>query len=122
MSLQKEKCQCSACYYYREIRPNEKRHERTIERTRDYEAIGYHFTEWMRIGYAHDGDYDQLKKLLNEKEFKRMLNVSERLCHFQESNDGYRDECYLKLGHHRWIQYGSSIMEAAQEIIGEKRK
>jgi len=122
MTVQSKYCQCWVCCHFKKIRPNEKRKERTIDRTRDYEAIGYHFTEWLRIGFTHD-DYDQLKNLLTEKEFKRMLDISRRLCHYQDPDDKYLNECHLRLGHdgrHEFSQYGSITMNTAQIIIGEK--
>ncbi len=110
------------CNHFRETRPNKKRAKRTLHRIRDYESIGYHITEFLRIGFTHD-DYDQLKKLLNKKELKRILDVSYRLCHYQDHDDKYRNECYLKMGHdgaHHWVQDGSRIMSIAKEVIGEK--
>jgi len=108
--------------HFRETRPDKKRAKRTLNRIRDYESIGYHITEFLRIGFTHD-DYDQLKILLNKNELKRMTEVSHKLCHYQDPDDKYRNECHLMFGHdsqHRWSQDGSMVMSLAKEIVEEK--
>jgi len=111
-----DKCQCWVCQLPKN-QNDDSIPKRSDKQDRDYAAIGYHLTEFLRLGFKH-GDYDQLLNLLTEKEMNQI--GSRHLCHATNTYNNY--ECYLRLGHtgeHHFVGHNSSAMDTAKIVIQE---